>query len=66
MSNYNSQLQSNNIDLQTVLQTLQTKAAGGVETCNVTEVTIDNGRGLVMCFTLMPTSVYSMFPSERV
>ena len=29
MSNYNSQLQSNNIDLQTVLQTLQTKAAGG-------------------------------------
>lgn len=28
MSNYNSQLQSNNIDLQTVLQTLQTKAAG--------------------------------------
>ena len=45
MSNYNSQLQSNNIDLQTVLQTLQTKAAGGVETCNVTEVTIDNGRG---------------------
>lgn len=29
MSNYNTQLQSNNIDLQTVLQTLQTKAAGG-------------------------------------
>jgi hypothetical protein len=29
MSNYNSQLQSNNLDLQTVLQTLQTKAAGG-------------------------------------
>jgi hypothetical protein len=28
MSNYNSQLQSNNTDLQTVLQTLQTKAAG--------------------------------------
>lgn len=28
MSNYNTQLQSNNIDLQTVLQTLQTKAAG--------------------------------------
>ena len=29
MSNYNSQLQSNNTDLQTVLQTLQNKAAGG-------------------------------------
>ena len=29
MSNYNTQLQSNNTDLQTVLQTLQTKAAGG-------------------------------------
>jgi hypothetical protein len=29
MSNYNSQLQLNNTDLQTVLQTLQTKAAGG-------------------------------------
>ena len=28
MPNYNSQLQSNNVDLQTVLQTLQTKAAG--------------------------------------
>ena len=31
MSTYNSQLQSNNTDLQTVLQTLQTKAAGGKE-----------------------------------
>lgn len=29
MSNYNTTLQSNNTDLQTVLQTLQTKAAGG-------------------------------------
>lgn len=29
MSNYNSQLQSNNTDLQTVLQTLQTKVTGG-------------------------------------
>lgn len=29
MSNYNSILQSNNIDLQTVLQALQTKATGG-------------------------------------
>lgn len=29
MSNYNSQLQLNNTDLQMVLQTLQTKAAGG-------------------------------------
>lgn len=29
MPNYNSQLQSNNTDLQTILQTLQTKAAGG-------------------------------------
>lgn len=28
MSTYNTQLQSNNTDLQTVLQTLQTKAAG--------------------------------------
>ena len=29
MSNYNLQLQSNNTDLQIVLQTLQTKAVGG-------------------------------------
>jgi hypothetical protein len=29
MSNYNTQLQSNNLDLQTVLQSLQNKAAGG-------------------------------------
>ena len=29
MSNYNTQLQSNNIDLQMVLQTLQNKGAGG-------------------------------------
>ena len=29
MPNYNSTLQSNNADLQTVLQTLQTKVAGG-------------------------------------
>ena len=29
MSNYNSQLQSNNTDLQTILQTLQNKASGG-------------------------------------
>ena len=31
MSNYNTQLQSNNIDLQEVLQILQTKAAGSGE-----------------------------------
>lgn len=37
MSNYNTQLQSNNIDIQTVLQTLQTKAVGGsIGTCTVT------------------------------
>lgn len=30
MSNYNSQLQSNNIDLQTVLQTLQNKTTGSI------------------------------------
>lgn len=36
--NYNSQLQSNNTDLQQVLETLQHKAAGGnspLETCTV-------------------------------
>jgi hypothetical protein len=43
MSNYNTTLQSNNVDLQEVLQTLQTKTAGGgsgaaVETCTVTIV----------------------------
>ena len=31
MSNYNSHLQSNNTDLQMVLQNLQNKAAGGIE-----------------------------------
>ena len=31
MSNYNTQLQSNNADLQTVLQTLQNKATSGLE-----------------------------------
>jgi hypothetical protein len=41
MSNYNSQLQSNNTDLQTVLQTLQTKAAGGsVDAVLYTEQTL--------------------------
>lgn len=47
MSNYNSQLQSNNADLQAVLQTLQTKAAGGgsgVEN-KVVRVIIQNNTG---------------------
>lgn len=40
MSNYNSQLQSNNTDLQTVLQTLQTKAAG-IDTSDATATAQD-------------------------
>ena len=43
MSNYNSQLQSNNTDLQTVLQTLQTKAAAG----QATPVISVNASGLI-------------------
>jgi hypothetical protein len=38
MSNYNTQLQSNNADLQIVLQTLQTKAAGGEQATPVISV----------------------------
>jgi hypothetical protein len=40
MSNYNLQLQSNNIDLQTVLQTLQTKTAGG-ENSNIEDALVN-------------------------
>ena len=38
MSNYNTQLQSNNTDLQTVLEILQTKAAGGEQATPVISV----------------------------
>lgn len=43
MSNYNSTLQSNNTDLQTVLQTLQTKAAGGEQATPTISVNSTNG-----------------------
>jgi hypothetical protein len=45
MSNYNTQLQSNNTDLQTVLQTLQNKAAGGGE--QATPVISVSSNGLI-------------------
>lgn len=38
MSNYNTTLQSNNTDLQTVLQTLKTKAAGGTQATPIISV----------------------------
>lgn len=41
MSNYNTKLQSNNIDLQTVIQTLQNKAAGGLDTMDATATAND-------------------------
>lgn len=42
MSNYNTQLQSNNTDLQALLQTLQTKAAGGgIDTSDATAILSD-------------------------
>lgn len=44
MSNYNTQLQSNNTDLQQVLQTLQTKAAGGEQA--TPEISV-NSNGLI-------------------
>lgn len=40
--NYNSQLQSNNTDLQQVLETLQHKAAGGGSNYTTCTVTLDN------------------------
>ena len=46
--NYNSQLQSNNTDLQQVLETLQHKAAGGntaYETCTV-NIAVEQYQGL--------------------
>lgn len=45
MSNYNTQLQSNNTDLQTVLQTLQTKAAGGEQATPV--ISVNSTTGLI-------------------
>ena len=46
MSNYNTQLQSNNTDLQTVLQTLQTKAAGSGEQATPV-ISVDSTNGLI-------------------
>jgi hypothetical protein len=43
MSNYNTTLQSNNTDLQTILQTLQTKATGGEQATPVISVNSTNG-----------------------
>ena len=45
MSNYNSQLQSNNTDLQMVLQTLQTKAAGSPQATPV--ISVNNSNGII-------------------
>jgi hypothetical protein len=56
MSNYNSQLQSNNIDLQTVLQTLQTKAMAGQAT---PEISVSSN-GLITATAGTKTSTHQL------
>ena len=58
MSNYNSQLQSNNTDLQTVLQTLQTKAAGGEQATPV--ISVNNSNGLITATAGTKTSTHQL------
>ena len=57
MSNYNTQLQSNNTDLQTVLQTLQTKAAGGTQATPVISV---SSNGLITATAGTKTSTHQL------
>ena len=65
MSNYNTQLQSNNTDLQTVLQTLQTKAAGGEQATPVISV---NSSGLITAIAGAKTSTHQLAfqPSQTI
>ena len=58
MSNYNTTLQSNNTDLQTVLQTLQTKAAGGEQATPV--ITVNNSNGLITATAGTKTSTHQL------
>ena len=57
MSNYNSTLQSNNADLQALLQTLQSKAAGGVQETPVISV---NSSGLITATAGTKTSTHQL------
>ena len=57
MSNYNIQLQSNNTDLQVVLQTLQTKATAGVQATPVISV---NASGLITATAGTKTSTHQL------
>lgn len=57
MSNYNSQLQSNNLDLQQVLQTLQTKAAGGEQA--TPEISVSSN-GLITATAGTKTSTHQL------
>ena len=57
MSNYNAQLQSNNTDLQQVLQTLQNKAAGGTQATPVISV---SSNGLITATAGTKTSTHQL------
>lgn len=57
MSNYNTQLQSNNTDLQQVLQALQSKAAGGGQA--VPEISVDT-KGLITATAGTKSSTYQL------
>ena len=57
-NNYNIQLQSNNIDLQTVLQTLQNKAAGREQA--TPEISINQSNGLVTAVAGAKSSTYQL------
>ena len=58
MSNYNTQLQSNNTDLQTVLQALQTKAAGGEQATPV--ISVNSSNGLITATAGTKSSTYQL------
>ena len=65
MLNYNTQLQSNNTDLQTVLQTLQTKAAGGTQTTPVISVS-SNGLITATAGTKSSTHQLAFQPAKTI
>ena len=58
MSNYNIQLQSNNTDLQRVLQTLQNKATGGEQATPIVEV--NSSTGLITATAGTKTSTHQL------
>ena len=66
MSNYNSILQSNNTDLQTVLQTLQTKAAGEVQITPVIFVNSTNGLITATAGTKSSTHQLAFQPAKTI